>query len=80
VCQIDETLCQACGECAEVCQFDALSVDDGYAAVDGKRCMGCGVCVSKCPQDAISLIRDAGKGEPLEIQQILAEASQTIAA
>jgi ferredoxin len=38
--------------------------------------MGCGVCVSHCPQEAIELVRDSAKGEPLEIQKLMAHASQ----
>jgi ferredoxin len=38
--------------------------------------MGCGVCVAHCPQEAISLLRDPAKGEPLEIQEIIARAAQ----
>jgi hypothetical protein len=37
--------------------------------------MGCGVRVAHCPQEAISLVRDAAKGEPLEIQKLIAEAA-----
>ena len=72
VCQIDESLCQGCGTCASFCQFEALDVN-GYATVDTERCMGCGVCVSKCEQGAISLVRDPARGEPLEIESLLAK-------
>jgi ferredoxin len=44
--------------------------------VDYEVCMGCGVCVSHCPQDSISLLRDPAKGEPLEIQKLIAHAAQ----
>lgn len=37
--------------------------------------MGCGVCVAHCPQEAISLLRDPVKGEPLEIEKLIAEAT-----
>jgi hypothetical protein len=36
--------------------------------------MGCGVCVDKCEQAALTLVRDAVKGVPLEMTQLLAEA------
>jgi ferredoxin len=74
VAAVDEDLCAACGICADACPFDALTVDD-YALVDWEACMGCGVCVSKCPQEAISLLRDPAKGEPLEIQKLIAESA-----
>ena len=73
---LDEDLCAACGECAEVCQFAAISVDDGLARIDLAVCMGCGVCVAHCPQEAVSLLRDLTKGEPLEIQKLVVHAAE----
>jgi heterodisulfide reductase subunit A-like polyferredoxin len=58
------------------CQFVAISVDDGFARIDASACMGCGVCIAQCPQEAISLRRDPAKGEPLEIQKLIARATQ----
>jgi ferredoxin len=37
--------------------------------------MGCGVCEANCKQKAISLVRDADKGIPLEIHELMAEAA-----
>ncbi|MFN2167009.1 MAG: 4Fe-4S binding protein [Anaerolineae bacterium] len=73
---MDADLCAACGTCADFCQFEAISVDDGFARIDAAACMGCGVCVAHCPQEAISLRRDLAKGEPLEIQKLIAHAAQ----
>ena len=78
VARVDERLCAGCDECAEVCQFAAISVDDGFARIDAAACMGCGVCVVHCPQEAISLERDSAKGEPLEIQKLIAHASKSM--
>jgi heterodisulfide reductase subunit A-like polyferredoxin len=76
VAQVDADLCAACGTCADSCQFAAISIDDGLARIDATACMGCGVCVSQCPQEAISLRRDPVKGEPLEIQKLIAHTVQ----
>jgi ferredoxin len=76
VAEVDEGLCTACGECAEVCQFAAISVDDAFALIDTSACMGCGVCVAHCPQEAISLLRDPTKGEPLEIRELMVRAAK----
>jgi heterodisulfide reductase subunit A len=73
---VDEDLCAGCGECAEVCQFGAVSVDDGFAHIDATACMGCGVCVAHCPQEAISLQRDATRGEPLELRELMVRAAK----
>jgi heterodisulfide reductase subunit A-like polyferredoxin len=76
VAQVDVYLCAGCGTCADSCQFAAISVDDGFARIDNSACMGCGVCVAHCPQEAISLRRDPTRGEPLEIQKLIAHAAQ----
>jgi Pyruvate/2-oxoacid:ferredoxin oxidoreductase delta subunit len=74
---LDADLCAACGTCAEYCQFAAISVNDGFARIDAAACMGCGVCVAHCPQEAIALVRDSTRGEPLEIEKLIAEAAVT---
>jgi len=71
VSQVDQELCVLCEVCADSCPFGAISMDDDRIALDDKLCMGCGVCVSKCETGALTLIRDAGKGEPLEIQELI---------
>jgi MinD superfamily P-loop ATPase len=43
-------LCTSCGECREVCRFEAISED---YRVDETACEGCGVCVKLCPFGAI---------------------------
>jgi ferredoxin len=80
VATLDPTACTGCGLCAESCQFGALHLgDDGVMMVDEARCMGCGVCVSHCADQAIALRRDPAKGEPLEIQKLVAQAAQVAA-
>ncbi len=76
VAQVDTYLCIGCGTCASCCQFAAISMHDGFAEIDAAACMGCGVCVAHCPQEAISLLRDPAKGEPLEIQKLIAHAAK----
>ena len=73
---VDADLCGACGLCAEYCPFGAISLDNGYAAVDEAACLGCGVCLSKCPQEAFTLKLAPERGEPLEIQKLMASAER----
>lgn len=49
---INEDLCVQCGECAEVCRFDAITEN---FTVDHVSCEGCGVCFHICPEKAISM-------------------------
>jgi heterodisulfide reductase subunit A-like polyferredoxin len=39
---VDETLCAGCGLCADLCQFEAIAVDNGYACVNVAACMSYG--------------------------------------
>jgi heterodisulfide reductase subunit A-like polyferredoxin len=49
----------------------------GYiASVDTDLCGGCETCAEHCQFAAISLVREPGKGEPLEIQKVIAHAAQ----
>jgi len=72
VARVDGQACIGCGTCADSCVFDAVATDTGVAVVDESICLGCGVCVSTCDQEAISLVRDPTKGEPLEIDKLVA--------
>ena len=78
VCRLDEVLCIGCGECIETCPFSALALEDVSSRVDAEKCMGCGVCVSNCAQGALSLERDAARGEPLEILELMQKAGAKI--
>jgi heterodisulfide reductase subunit A-like polyferredoxin len=75
VAQVEESLCAGCSNCSSYCQFNAISVDNGYAVINDDACMGCGVCVSKCTQEAITLVTDPSRGEPLIIRELIAQAA-----
>jgi MinD superfamily P-loop ATPase len=49
---IDKDKCVECGECLELCRFDAIS--ENYV-VDKIDCEGCGVCAHFCPEEAIKM-------------------------
>jgi len=65
--------CNGCGGCVSACHFRAINMDGaGQAAfVDSETCMGCGVCEGICPSGAIALVREATKGEPLDLAELL---------
>jgi ferredoxin len=73
VSRVDTALCAGCGNCAAGCPFGAITLADGTSAVNAELCMGCGVCVDRCDRGAMSLIRDAGKGVPLEMDELIAD-------
>ena len=73
VAQVDKSICTGCGICVDACPFNALSIEDETSVMDWEKCLGCGVCEAVCPNDARSLVRDEGKGIPLDVRLLIAE-------
>ena len=48
--------CLGFGDCAAVCPFGAITLENGRPAVCGDICVGCGKCVSVCPKALISVL------------------------
>ena len=64
----DPKKCRTCRKCSNVCIFNAITfTPDNKRIYDKAVCMGCGLCVEKCEQKALSLVRDASKGDPLDL-------------
>lgn len=51
---IDAGRCSACGACAPICAFDAISVRNDVYTIDQLSCEGCGACDDGCPDQAIA--------------------------
>jgi heterodisulfide reductase subunit A len=50
--------CKSCGKCAEVCPYNAITVDvkkKTPAVVNTAACAGCGTCAAECPFGAITM-------------------------
>lgn len=52
--QVDPEKCTACGDCADWCPVDAISIGE-IATTDHGICIGCGECVVTCPYSAIAV-------------------------
>jgi ferredoxin len=70
--RVDAEKCVGCEACVDICQFEAISMRADTASVDQARCMGCGICVSGCSQEALFLVRNPDRGEPLEVDELVA--------
>ena len=56
--EVDPELCKSCGICAEVCPYNAITVDKKKklpAHVATAACSGCGTCAAECPFGAITM-------------------------
>jgi MinD superfamily P-loop ATPase len=52
--QVDESKCDYCRACAELCQFKAISVLSSVVMIFSDMCHGCGGCLAICPNSALS--------------------------
>ncbi|KPK94784.1 MAG: (4Fe-4S)-binding protein [Anaerolineae bacterium SM23_ 63] len=55
VAKIGQAPCISCGDCVDVCRFDAIHESGGLYHVDPIACEGCAACVYHCPYEAITM-------------------------
>jgi MinD superfamily P-loop ATPase len=51
--EVDETKCNLCGKCGEICQFKAIIVIGKTVLPFQELCHSCGGCMEVCPENAI---------------------------
>ncbi len=51
---IDESLCNGCRKCAEICRFNALTVVGKKVIVFPELCHSCEGCIAVCPEEAVT--------------------------
>jgi len=55
--EIDENLCDGCGQCVPGCEEGALKIIDGKARLVSERyCDGLGACIGHCPTGALRVV------------------------
>jgi len=48
--------CTNCGECVELCYFNAREIVDGELIIKRDNCFGCGLCTDVCPEQCIETV------------------------
>jgi heterodisulfide reductase subunit A2 len=71
--------CKSCGRCAEVCPYNAITVDvkkKTAAVVNTAACAGCGTCAAECSFGAITMNHFTDAQILGQVDELLADAPQ----
>lgn len=73
--EIDEELCDGCGQCVLSCAEGAIEIIDGKARlIKESYCDGLGACLGECPQGALRIIeRESDEFDPEAVEHHLEE-------
>jgi heterodisulfide reductase subunit A len=69
----DKEKCDLCRLCENICEFNALKIEDNQLKITQANCSGCGACVAMCPYDALYIPGFRKKQFSAELKSVLSE-------
>ncbi len=71
--EIDENLCDGCGQCVPACAEGAIQIVDGKARLISEiYCDGLGACLGECPKNALKIVeRESEEFDPEAVEEYL---------
>ena len=51
--------CLGYGSCEKVCQFGAITMENGLPVINRELCVGCGACAGQCPRHIIEILPES---------------------
>jgi electron transport complex protein RnfB len=60
--------CIACSKCQQVCEFDAITIENNLAYIDANKCTFCRKCAAVCPTNSIIELNFAPRKQKAELQ------------
>jgi pyruvate formate lyase activating enzyme len=60
--------CKKCGRCVDVCEVQAISIDEEGVYINRETCTRCGKCVEVCPSETLKVM-----GREVSVEEVLLE-------
>ena len=78
--EIDDELCDGCGQCVPACAEGAIEIVDGKARIVAEQyCDGLGACLGECPNGALNIVdREADDFDEDAVAEYLKEKDQPL--